>query len=118
MAYSPTLPPAVIAQQIDNVFAPKLWVMGGFDTVDIVTAIGYVTNGKSLKLNVGDIVLYVLFGAPPIPYFLIVTSTNPDDSVNLGIGLTGSNPDPSGNPRWVTGTGESVVDGSGESIIL
>lgn len=75
MAYSTSLPPALIAQQVGG--AGAVWLYRSADADETVNGGGYFTNGVSLGMAVGDIVL-VIDTATPKGSFAYVASVSGD----------------------------------------
>lgn len=57
MAYSATLPPAMVAQSVGA--APALWLYASEDIHTAVDETGYFTNGAALGMRVNDVVIVV-----------------------------------------------------------
>lgn len=52
MAYSTSLPPALVTQRVGD--SPAYWAYKSADIVGDVDASGYFTNGAALGMKVGD----------------------------------------------------------------
>lgn len=57
MAYSATLPPALVAQSVGA--APALWLYASADVHTDVDASDYFTNGNALGMRVNDVVIVI-----------------------------------------------------------
>lgn len=80
MAYVPGSP-ARIAGGITN-SVPGVWVFKNTDTDATVYAANYISDGQTLGMKIGDIVIYVLT-TTPIGYIHMVVSLGTGKSVNL-----------------------------------
>lgn len=57
MAYSTSLPPALVAQSVGA--APALWLYASVDVHTDVDAADYFSNGSALGMRVNDVVIVV-----------------------------------------------------------
>lgn len=65
MAYSTSNPPALVQQPLTG-GAGKFWVYKSTDAAATVDAANYITNGGSLGMAVGDLVLVIDTDASPV----------------------------------------------------
>ena len=70
MAYSTTLPPTKVADQISGL---TVWVYKSTDAKATVIAAGYISNAVDLGLKVGDLVL-ISDTATPLASLAIVSA--------------------------------------------
>lgn len=93
MAYSTSNPPALLTQGIGGF--SRIWVYKSVDAVTLVRVSGYITNGWTLGMRAGDLVLVVDTDASPITMQMcIVTSATPT-AVDLsdGVAVTATDTD-------------------------
>lgn len=97
MAYSTSNPPQLIAAGIGG--SGKVWMYKSTDAATVVRVSGYLSNGYSLGLRAGDLVLVVDTDASPIAMqMMIVTSSSKSgatETVDLsdGTAVTATNSD-------------------------
>jgi hypothetical protein len=77
MAYSTSSPPSLLAQGIGSsvgatATAGKLWFYQNTDAVTAVRVSGYFTNGYSLGMRKGDLLMYVKSDASPLSMQLMI----------------------------------------------
>lgn len=65
MAYSTSNPPALVQQPLTG-GAGKFWIYKSTDAAATVDAANYITNGGSLGMSVGDLVLVIDTDASPV----------------------------------------------------
>lgn len=65
MAYSTSNPPKLVTQPLGG-GAGKFWVYRSTDAAATVDAANYITNGGSLGMAVGDLVLVIDTDASPV----------------------------------------------------
>lgn len=93
MAYSTSNPPALISQGIGGFF--RQWIYKSTDAPAAVRVAGYVTNGWTLGMRKGDLVLVVDTDAAPITMQMMIVSAASSASVDLsdGVAVTATNTD-------------------------
>lgn len=93
MAYSTSNPPALISQGIGGFF--RLWVYKSTDAATAIDAANYFTNGWTLGMRAGDLVMSVKTDASPISMQMHIVSTATAAGVNLsdGLAVTATNTD-------------------------
>jgi hypothetical protein len=94
MAYATSNPPALIAQGIGG--ANRLWIYSSVDAATLVRVAGYFTDGWSLGMRAGDLVIQIDSDASPITMqLMIVTSASATAGVDLsdGTAVTGTDSD-------------------------
>lgn len=94
MAYSTSNPPALISQGIGGFW--RLWIYKSTDLPTAVDAAGYITNGWTLGMRAGDLVMVVKTDASPISMQMhIVSTATKAGGVNLsdGLAVTATNSD-------------------------
>lgn len=93
MAYSTSNPPALISQGIGGFF--RLWIYKSTDAATAVRVSGYITNGWTLGMRKGDLVLAVDTDAAPISTQMMIVSAASATAVDLsdGLAVTATNTD-------------------------
>ena len=98
MAYDATVAqPALIAGGVGagGVTNPRIWVYSSVDAVSLVRVAGYFTDGWTLGMRKGDVVLVLDNDASPITGSWCWVSAASSTSVDLsdGVTITGTNSD-------------------------
>jgi len=88
MAYSTSNPPVLISQDIGG--SNKTWRYNSTDAASAVDADGYFSNGKSLGMKVGDLVIVTDTDASPpvVTTHRVVSVSTTDQSVDVSNGDT------------------------------
>jgi hypothetical protein len=66
MAYATTNPPSLVAQRVGD--GPAVWIYKSADVDSDVNGASYFSNGVSLGMQVGDIVLVVDTATPKVSF--------------------------------------------------
>lgn len=93
MAYATTNPPALISQGIGGFF--RLWIYKSTDAATAVDTANYFSNGYTLGMRQGDLVMTVKTDASPISMQMHIVTTATASGVNLsdGTAITATNTD-------------------------
>jgi hypothetical protein len=93
MAYSTSNPPNMIAGGVGA--GPRLWTYSSTDAVTAVRVSGYFTNGYSLGMRAGDIVLVLDNDASPLTgsWCWVASATSTAVDLSDGVTITGTNSD-------------------------
>lgn len=97
MAYATSNPPGLLAQGIGG--SRKLWLYVSTDTSTAVRVSGYFTNGYSLGMRAGDILISVDSDASPIAAHLYVVNASSKSGstetvdVSDGVAITATDSD-------------------------
>lgn len=93
MAYATTNPPFCLSQGVGA--SSKLWIYTSVDAATLVRVAGYFTNGYTLGMRAGDIVLQIDNDAAPIASQIMIVTTATATSVDLsdGVAITATNTD-------------------------
>lgn len=83
MAYSTSNPPHLIVSAPLGGEAGRKWMYRSSDSSSIVDTDGYITDGKSRGMRVGDTVEVNQRGNPSAASYHVVTVINSNGSVNL-----------------------------------
>lgn len=87
MAYSTSLPPALVSQPIGG-GAGKVWVYRSTDASTDVDAANYITNGGSLGMAVADVVYVIDTNASPVISTLHQVSATGDGTTDINDATT------------------------------
>lgn len=93
MAYSTSNPPFMVAQGVAG--GRKLWIYTSTDAVSDVRVSGYFTNGYSLGMRAGDIVLVLDNDASPVTgsWCWVTSASSTTTDISDGVTVTGTNSD-------------------------
>ena len=97
MAYATTNPPYCIAQGVGG--SLKVWLYASTDAATVVRVSGYFTNGYSLGMRAGDLLIQVDTDASPIAtQMMIVNASSKSGStetvdVSDGVAVTATDSD-------------------------
>lgn len=93
MAYATSNPPCLIAGGVGS--GPRIWTYSSVDAVTLVRVSGYFTNGWSLGMRAGDIVLVLDNDASPLTgsWCWVATATSATVDLGDGVTITGTNTD-------------------------
>lgn len=93
MAYSTSNPPALISQGIGGFW--RLWVYKSVDAMTLVRVSGYFTNGWSLGMRQGDVIMVVDTDASPITMQIAIVTSAVSTLVDLsdGVAVTATDTD-------------------------
>lgn len=97
MAYSTSAPPMLLAQTIGG--TTRLWVYRTEDAATAVRVSGYFTNGYSLGMRAGDLLLAIDTNASPISQqWMVVNESSKSGStetvdVSDGVAITATDSD-------------------------
>lgn len=84
MAYDTANPPFLIAQGVGN--SRKVWMYVDTDAIATVRVSGYFTNGYTLGMRAGDIILVVDSDASPISAQICVVNEASTTTVDISDG--------------------------------
>lgn len=94
MAYSPSLPPALIAQGIAG--KHRIWFYVSADAPSAIRVNGYFTNGFALGMRVNDLLIAVNTAASPLAMQLFIvnqSSASAGVDVSDGTAITATDTD-------------------------
>lgn len=93
MAYSTSNPPALIAGGTGA--GPRIWTYSSTDAVTVVRVSGYFTNGYTLGMRAGDLVLVLDNDASPLTgsWCWVASATSTTVDLSDGVTITGTNSD-------------------------
>lgn len=93
--YSTSNPPALVAGGTGA--GPRMWFYSSVDAVTTVRVTGYFTNGYTLGMRVGDIVLVLDNDASPVTgswcWVTDVTASSGVADISDGVTITGTDSD-------------------------
>ncbi len=82
MAYSTSLPPALITQRVGST-GGALWFYDSADAATVVRVDTYISNAQDLGMRVGDIVLQSDLAGGTVAHQYVVAAINADGSADL-----------------------------------
>jgi hypothetical protein len=93
MSYSTSNPPALVVGGVGA--GPRIWTYSSTDAVTSVRVSGYFTNGYSLGMRAGDLVLVLDNDASPLTgsWCWVASATSSAVDLSDGVTITGTNSD-------------------------
>jgi hypothetical protein len=93
MAYTTSNPPQLLCGGVGS--GLRIWAYSSADAVTLVRVAGYFTNGWSLGMRAGDIVLVLDNDASPITgsWCWVTSATSSEVDLSDGVTITGTDSD-------------------------